>query len=171
MLKKRMEELRFLVVDDEREAREAIKTILSGFGVTRFWEATNGAEALKQLRDYQPDIVICDWKMSPVDGIEFLRMARDINESPHPQVPVILLTWHTHEERVEEARDAGATDVLVKPVTAQTLLHHIRSIIDQPRGFVRSRRYAGPDRRRHEDDRYAGEERRQSIRLARRAVG
>jgi hypothetical protein len=72
-----------------------------------------------------------------------------------------MITGYTEKYRVEEARDAGVTEVLAKPVTVQGLYDRIVQIVEQPRPFVRSHGFFGPDRRRREDEGYTGPRRRQ----------
>ena len=67
-----------------------------------------------------------------------------------------MITGHTEKHRVEAARDAGVTEFLAKPITAANLFARIAEIVERPRAFVRSDSYFGPDRRRHQQDDYAG---------------
>jgi DNA-binding response OmpR family regulator len=86
---------------------------------------------------------------------------RNDEHSPNPFVPIIMITGHTEKYRVEAARDAGVTEFLAKPITAQNLFARIAEIVERPRAFVRCDNYFGPDRRRHAQDDYAGPWRRQ----------
>ena len=74
---------------------------------------------------------------------------RNATSSPNPYIPIIMVTGHTERHRVEAARDAGVTEILAKPITAQNLFSRIGEIVDHPRPFVKSVDYFGPDRRRH----------------------
>ena len=67
-----------------------------------------------------------------------------------------MITGHTERHRVEAARDAGVTEFLAKPITAQGLFKRIAEIVERPRAYVRCADYFGPDRRRRADERYAG---------------
>ena len=71
-----------------------------------------------------------------------------------------MLTGHTEADRVMEARDAGVTEFLAKPVSALQLFQRIRTIIEAPRQYVRTADYFGPDRRRRNELDYEGVERR-----------
>jgi DNA-binding response OmpR family regulator len=71
-------------------------------------------------------------------------------------VPIIMITGHTEKYRVEEARDAGVTEFLAKPITAHNLFARIAEIVERPRAFVRCTDYFGPDRRRRPAEDYAG---------------
>lgn len=161
-----LEKLRFLVADDDSHMRELLCTILRSFGVTNIVEATDGADALAVMRATMPDIVLADWMMAPVDGLEFVRILRSAPDSPNPFVPVIMLSGFTEIYRVKAARDAGVTEFLAKPVSATTLYGRICSVIEKPRPFVKAARYQGPDRRRRRDPYQAGASRRQEDQIA-----
>ncbi len=155
-----LERLNFLVVDDNGHMRSLVRTLLHALGVRHIKEATDGADAYARLGTYAADLVICNWQMSPMDGLEFVRLLRTDTNSPNPFVPVIMLTAHTEAERVVEARDAGVTEFLAKPISAHQLYSRIRTIIKYPRPFVRGQSYVGPDRRRRQDPDFKGPHRR-----------
>lgn len=155
--------LHCLIVDDNANMRKLIATILYGLGTKNIREASDGAEAIEVLSGFPADIVILDWVMSPEDGIAFTRYIRSKTESPNPFLPIIMLTGHTEMSRIEEARDAGVTEFLSKPVSVKGLVQRIVNIIEKPRPFVNSPNYFGPTRRRRDDPSYAGPERRQPV--------
>src|SRR5690606_14043240 len=97
--------------------------------------------------EINPDIVIADWMMKPMDGISFARMVRNDPRSPNAYVPIILMTGFSERRRVLQARDAGVTEFLVKPFNARDLYKRIAQVIERPRQFVRSEDFFGPDRR------------------------
>jgi len=97
--------------------------------------------------------------MDRLNGIEFTRMVRTDEDSPDRFVPIIMLTCYTEKARVFEARDAGVTEFMAKPVSAQSLYDRIASVIEGPRRFVEVGSYFGPDRRRRIND-FAGNDRR-----------
>ncbi len=160
MVEYNIERLNFIVVDDNKHMRALVKTILHSFGVRNVVEADDGAGAFKELRHFPADIIICDWNMEPLDGLDFTRMVRTGEDSPNPFVPIIMLTGHTEMNRVVEARDTGINEFLAKPVSAKKLFARIKSIISHPRQFIRIGRYFGPDRRRRDNPNYNGAERR-----------
>ncbi|MEO5375671.1 MAG: response regulator [Alphaproteobacteria bacterium] len=154
-----LERLNFLIVDDNKHMRALVKTILHALGSKNVTEAADGADAFKELRVFPADIIICDWNMSPLDGMDFVRLVRTGKDSPNPFVPIIMLTGHTEMSRVLEARDAGVHEFLAKPISAKGLYSRLRSIIENPRAFIRTSLYFGPDRRRRQVD-WKGKERR-----------
>ncbi len=155
-----LERLNFLVVDDNRHMRSLVRSVLQALGTRHIEEATDGADAYARLGTYTADIIICNWQMSPMDGLDFVRLLRTDSNSPNPFVPVIMLTAHTEAKRVVEARDAGVTEFLAKPFSAHQLYSRIRAIIEHPRPFVRAQSYVGPDRRRRKDPDFKGPGRR-----------
>ena len=150
------EYLKALIVEDNQHMRTLLKTLLNALGVKHIFEATNGADAFILLRERKPDLVLTDLSMKPVDGITFTREVRLSDDSPNPYVPIIMVTGHTEKHMVETARDAGVTEFLAKPITAQNIFLRIAEIVERPRPFVRCENYFGPDRRRKAADNYAG---------------
>ena len=156
----RFELLKILLVDDNHHMRVLLTEILRAIGVRDVFEATDGAEALKSLRLNQIDIIMTDLAMQPLDGIDFVRLLRNSPDSPNPMAPVIMITGHSTHRRVQEARDVGVNELLSKPVTARGVLSRIAQVVDNPRPYVRTDGYFGPDRRRRADPDYTGPRRR-----------
>lgn len=153
-------ELSFLVVDDNTHMLSIIKTLLKGFGIRRIHEATDAADAFEEIRSAHVDVIILDYALDTLDGIEFAQLVRTAKDSPNPYLPIIMLTAHSERFRVEEARDAGITEFLCKPICATDLYKRIVEVVEHPRSFVKAGGYFGPDRRRHLDENYRGAERR-----------
>jgi len=155
-----LESLRVLLVDDNQHMRAIVTTVLSGVGVKQIREVRDGAEALDALREWPADLAIVDFQMFPLDGVEFTRMVRQAPDSRNPYLPIIMMTGHSERYRVMEARDAGVTEFVAKPLTAKSVLDRIQAVIYRPRPFVRTADYFGPDRRRKDDPNYDGPRRR-----------
>jgi two-component system chemotaxis response regulator CheY len=158
----RFDLLKILLVDDNHHMRVLIGEILRAIGVHGVYEATDGAEGLTLMRHHAIDIVMTDLAMEPLDGIDFVRLLRNSPDSPSQMCPVIMITGHSTQKRVREARDAGVTEFLAKPVTARGVIDRITQVIEHPRPFIRTEDYFGPDRRRRSDPNYAGPWRRAS---------
>lgn len=156
----RFDLLKILLVDDNQHMRIMVIEILRAVGVRHIIQASDGAQALEMMRREPVDIVITDLAMSPVDGIDFVRLLRNSPDSPNAMCPVVMMSGHSTERRVSEARDAGVNTFLGKPITARGVLEHLSEIIDHPRPFCRSSDYFGPDRRRRPDPHYKGPRRR-----------
>ncbi len=157
--------LKALVIDDNAHMRTLMKSLLQALGLPQIYEAVDGASGFAELRERRPDFVLTDLSMTPVDGIEFTRLVRFGKDSPNPYIPIIMVTGHTERQRVMAARDAGVTEFLAKPITAQSILLRIAEIVDRPRPFVRCDDYFGPDRRRRRDESYTGPWRRRDDRV------
>jgi two-component system, chemotaxis family, chemotaxis protein CheY len=154
------EHLRVLLADDNAHMRTIVTALLQSIGVKHFREARNGAEALEIMRGWQCDVAMVDFRMDPIDGVEFTRLVRNAKDSVDIFLPIIMLTGYADRARVIEARDAGVTELIVKPVTAQAVIARLNSVIYHPRPFVRTETYFGPDRRRSVNPEYTGPERR-----------
>jgi two-component system, chemotaxis family, chemotaxis protein CheY len=152
--------LRFLIIDDNVHMRRILRTLLHGFGARDVYEAEDGATGLEGFTHFAPDIVLTDWAMPIFDGLELAQMLRQPGATSNPFVPIIMLTGHSEKKRVMAARDAGITEFMVKPVSAKALYQRILNVIINPRPFIRTRNYFGPDRRRSTSSNYAGPERR-----------
>jgi len=159
---KNIANLSFLVVDDNKHMRALVKSILHSFGSKNVHDASNGSEAYKELKVFPADIIITDWNMAPMNGVEFTRLVRTGKDSPNPFTPIIMLTGHTERHRIMNARDSGVNELLAKPISAKGLYSRICAIIENPREFVRTKNYFGPDRRRKNSEDYKGMERRKT---------
>jgi len=148
--------LHILLVDDNHYMRVLLGEILRAIGVREIFEANDGAEALQTMRGFPVDIVMTDLSMQPLDGIDFVRLLRNSPDSPNPMVPVVMITGHSTVARVAEARDAGVNEFLVKPLTAKGVIERISQVVENPRPFVRTGDYFGPDRRRRADPNFEG---------------
>ena len=137
-----------LLVDDNRHMLSLMRHMLRAIGVRHMHESLDAAEAFETCKSSTIDLIITDLKMDPLDGIEFVKLLRTAEDSPNKYVPIIMLTGVTERRVVEQARDAGVTEFLAKPIGPRDLMHRIWRIVDQPRPFVRAPGYFGPDRRR-----------------------
>jgi two-component system chemotaxis response regulator CheY len=108
-----------LVVDDMKSMRNLIKACLGELGLTEISEATDGKMALALLRSKPFDLVICDWDMPTMDGLEVLRTVR--SEERLAELRFIMLTANALGSKVREAIDAGVSDYVAKPFLPETL--------------------------------------------------
>src|ERR1700744_3914331 len=154
--------LRFLVIDDNAYMRRIIRTVLHGLGTRDVFEADDGATGLDAFTHNVPDIVLIDWAMPVFDGLELAKMIRETEGIANPYVPIIMITGHTEKDRVTAARDAGITEFLAKPISAKALYQRIMNVVTNPRPFIKTKTYFGPDRRRNNSNTYIGPERRGS---------
>ena len=152
-----LEVLNVLVVDDDLNMHAIVKALLNAMQITKIKFCADVPNAFDTMYNSCPDIIITDWAMRPLDGLDFTRMVRKCNT---PYVPIILLTGHTESHLVAEARDAGVNEFLAKPISVKTLHSRIVSIIGNPRPFIKNKIYIGPDRRRRRNPNHDGSERR-----------
>ncbi|MFC5343142.1 response regulator [Brevundimonas staleyi] len=143
-----LQSLNILLVDDNQHMRAITSAILQSAGIRNIREVSDGAMALDCLRDHAIDLAIVDFNMFPLDGVEFTRLVRNSPDSANPYLPIIMMTGHSEKHRVVEARDAGVTEFVVKPITAKAVFDRIQAVILRPRPFVKTEDYFGPDRRR-----------------------
>lgn len=150
--------VRVLVVEDSDFMRLLLADILSELSVGKVVTATDGASAQKELDksvsgkdEAQPfDMVFADWAMKPMDGFTLLKWVR-AHENPDIRfVPFIMVSAYSTLEWVTQARDAGVTEFLTKPVSVKTIVARLSSVIEKPRAFVKAKEFFGPDRRRRD---------------------
>ena len=157
-----LQSLNILLVDDNQHMRAITSAILQSAGIRNIREVSDGAMALDAVRDHAVDLAIVDFNMFPLDGVEFTRLVRNSPDSANPYLPIIMMTGHSEKHRVTEARDAGVTEFVVKPITAKAVFDRIQAVIMRPRSFVKTGDYFGPDRRRTHTNGYKGPKRRAS---------
>lgn len=148
--------LSILVVEDTAPMRELIASVLESMDVGAVYTAENGEQGYEKIKKHNPDIVIADWHMAPMDGIELTKELRTNMMSPNRMVPVILITGYSAIERVAAARDGGVTEFLVKPFSANDLAKRLTYVINKPRDYIDTSDFFGPDRRRRNDPKYKG---------------
>ncbi len=153
--------LSFLVVDDNQHMISILRELLRALGAGTVHDARDAADAFEIVRSSPIDLAIVDYLMEPLDGLDFIRLIRTAKDSYDPELPILLLTAHTERARIEEARDAGASDVVQKPVSAHRLYQRIQALLQTERRFIKIPSYTGPDRRRPRPTPHAGPDRRE----------
>lgn len=144
-----LQQVTVLVVDPDLPIANIIKHVLDSLGFGTIIIRHSGEEAAEVFRSRTVDFIITDFDMTVVGGEQsFVEFVRTSPESPNPAVPIIMLTGHTEQQEVEMARDLGVSEIAAKPFTAKSLCDRIVRIIENPRSFIITKRYTGPDRRR-----------------------
>ncbi len=110
---------KILVVDDIRTMRNVIKGILRNLGFTQLLDAEDGNQALGLLRSEDLDLVICDWNMPKMNGLEVLETMR--SDSSLQGIPFIMVTAENSKERITKAIEAGTDEYVVKPFNEDTM--------------------------------------------------
>jgi len=156
-----------VILDDNRQTRFLVRSILRAAGIHDCYESGSANEALDLIRIMTPDLVITDLAMGPVSGLTFTETVRRSPASPNPYQRILLMTGYSDHARVAAARDAGVHGVLAKPISARSLLEKVHLILRDDRPFVRCAEYFGPDRRHGAPKRFEGPFRRRTDHLDR----
>lgn len=119
-------EMKILVVDDMSTMRRIVKNILKELGFSNIEEAENGSDALTKLKANPFDLVVSDWNMPVMPGIELLRNIRADASLKH--IPVLMVTAEAQKENLVEAIQAGVSNYIVKPFTADTIKQKLEKI-------------------------------------------
>ena len=149
-----LESVDVLVVDDNQFMRKLVRNVLGSLGVRTVHEASHGIEGLEMVRVHAPDVVVLDWEMPMLNGAEFMRIIRNPETFPMPDIPVIMLTGHVERWRVVEAMRLGVHEFIAKPVSGKVLLDRLISIVARPRPMVHKPGYYGPEPRKSGRERH-----------------
>jgi two-component system chemotaxis response regulator CheY len=130
--------LRLLLVEDEKFIRHTIRQLLRSLGISDIREAADGTDALAAMRDgFQPDVIICDVQMAPMDGVTFLKAIRKEADPALAAIPVIVLTVSADATVVREFRHLGISSYLLKPVSRKQLDDHVTAAIRRTGGAAK----------------------------------
>ncbi len=126
--------LNILIVDDSTNLRKIIKNALKDIGLTSFEEANGGRAALKQLREQSFDMVLLDWNMPDLSGLEVLKFIRA--DEKLKKIPVIMITSERLKENIVAAVKAGTNGYIAKPFTAKVLEDKIKHVLGSLRSIM-----------------------------------
>ncbi|MEQ8281430.1 MAG: response regulator [Parvibaculum sp.] len=146
----RYAQLGVLIVEDTQYMANLLRGILSSLGVRNISSVRSGEEALAALMRGKVDLAIMDDLEPPLDGLSVVRAIRTADEDELSTIPVIHVTEMRERGAIIAARDAGVTEILSKPFSAQQLIARIETVLTRPRAIVRSAEFTGPDRRRRD---------------------
>jgi two-component system, chemotaxis family, chemotaxis protein CheY len=116
-----------LIVDDYKTMLRIVRNLLKQIEFNNVEEATDGAEALARLRAGQFGLVISDWNMQPMTGLQLLQEVRADTRLKH--LPFIMVTAESKTENVIAAKQAGVSNYIVKPFNAETLKEKIEKVL------------------------------------------
>lgn len=136
-----------MVVDDSPFALDLTCQALLGFGIRTRFACRSAADAISILKESPVDLLLVDCEMPGTDGFELVRWLRRSSLDPNAFCPVIMTAAHLRHSRATEARDCGASFVIVKPFSAIALLERIVWVSRDQRPFLEVGEYFGPDRR------------------------
>lgn len=120
-------QLNVLVVDDFQSMRRIIKNLLEQIGFTQIFEAKDGKSALAELSKREIGLIISDWNMAPMTGLELLQNIR--SQDKLKSLPFIMVTAESKTDNVVAAKEAGVDNYIVKPFNAATLKSKIEAVI------------------------------------------
>jgi len=118
---------KILIVDDVLSMRSLTKAILREAGFTHVFDAPDGQEALKLMRKVKVNIVVCDWNMPVMSGLDFFKAVQE--EPKLAGTPFIMLTSSSEGSKVKEAIEAGITSYMIKPYKPADLVKKINSLL------------------------------------------
>ena len=120
------EKLKVLIVEDQADARAMLRNVLGELGITQMFEASDGQEALRFMDtafDFV-NLIICDWNMPGLSGVEFLRQLRTVD----PDTPFLMVTGRSDMVSVVEAKTSGVSGYIRKPFSPAQLEAKLRII-------------------------------------------
>jgi len=151
-----IQRVRFLVIDNNAHMRRIVRTLLNGFGARDILEAADGTTGLDMVQNHTPDIILTALTLPVFDGLELTQLIRQPDDGAHCFVPIIMITSQPDKALVVAARDAGITEFLAKPFSAKALYERIVYVISNPRPFVKTKTFFGPNRRRNSGPKHPG---------------
>lgn len=150
------------IIDNNRDMLVLLRIMLRDMGCQAVEDASDGLKAYDLLKDgYTPHLIITDWMMPIITGIELVYAIRSPNELGR-STPIVMMSEFQDDAHEAEARDAGVDEFLGKPFSNQDMTRCIAAVTHFRRPFIRAPRYNGPDRRRRVMEDYPGPERRKN---------
>ncbi len=116
-----------IIVDDYKTMLRIIRNLLNQLSFGNVVEAGDGNTALEKMRSSPPDLVISDWNMEPMTGLQLLREVRA--DAKLKDTPFIMITAESKTENVVAAKEAGVSNYIVKPFNAETLKTKLVSVL------------------------------------------
>ena len=118
--------MKVLIVDDFATMRRIVRNVLKQVGLTSIVEADNGKAALKVLKKESIDLILCDWNMPEMSGIDLLKAVK--SDDALKNIPFVMVTAEAQKENILEAVKAGVSSYIVKPFTAETVSEKLNTI-------------------------------------------
>jgi two-component system chemotaxis response regulator CheY len=118
-----------LVVDDFATMRRIIKNVLKQIGFTKILEADDGTTALAVLKKNEVDLIICDWNMPKMTGLDLLKKVR--GEESTKSIPFVMVTAEAQKDNVLQAVQAGVSNYVVKPFTADAIKEKLTQVFSK----------------------------------------
>lgn len=125
-----LSKLRVLLVDDEPIMRKLVIELLRQTGIHQIHEAMDGKGALVEAIKFQPDLVLSDIHMKPMDGIEFVKRLRALPNPRLAHIPIIMMTADTSKDTLTEVLPLGIKGYLIKPPTLDAMKAKIKAAVN-----------------------------------------
>lgn len=122
-------DMNVMIVDDYKTMLRVIRNLLSQIGFKNVDEATDGTQALDLVRQKKYGLIISDWNMEPMSGLDFLKNLRAANEDHINTIPFIMITAENKMDNVVAAKQAGVNNYIVKPFSAEILKGKIAAVL------------------------------------------
>jgi two-component system chemotaxis response regulator CheY len=119
--------MRFLIIDDSITMRRIIANILGRLGYPEVVHAANGREALDRLATEPIDVVITDWYMPEMNGLDFVRALRTTPATSH--IPIVIVTANAASDDIQQALELGVNSYVLKPFTVDTMRDKIAAVL------------------------------------------
>ena len=142
-----LRDLTILIADAGSYTRRIVYGMLRGFGANRILEVGDTGGVLAALTHQKIDILICDAKLPPHDGLAVTYAIRRNSDNENRTLPILFMTSDAQQGTVKKARDAGVSMVVAKPMSPTTLYDRLAWVAFDRRQFVDCPTYFGPDRR------------------------
>ena len=142
-----LRDLVILVADPNAYARRITNGILRAFGANKVLEVDQALSLFQVLTSQKIDILLCDTRLPPHGGLMLTRSIRRNANNENRTIPILLMSTDTSEGTIKNARDAGANMVVAKPMSPSSLYDRLGWIAFNPRPFIDTASYFGPDRR------------------------
>ncbi len=142
-----LRDLVILVADPNSYLRRVVNGILRGFGANKVLEVENSLGLFQALSGQKIDILLCDTRLPPHGGLKLTRTIRRNADNENRTLPILLMSSDTSETTIKNARDAGVNMVVAKPMSPNSLYDRLGWIAFNPRPFIDTATYFGPDRR------------------------
>ena len=147
-IEKLLQGLNILIVDSNAYMRRLTRMMLTNLGAKSVIEAADGLAALEHIRTCDPDVMLLDWDMPVLNGMEVMRIVRSPGVFPRPNLPIIMLTNRAQRSSVVQALRAGVHEFLVKPTSPKALHDRLMSIVIKPRPMMKLGNFYVPKPRR-----------------------
>ena len=142
-----LRDLLVVIADPSPYLGMLVHTMLRGFGANKIIEVRDSFSVLQALTGHRVDVLICDGALPPQGGFSLTRTIRRHQTNQNRTMPILVMTSDTREATIKAARDAGANMVVAKPVSPASLYDRLAWVAFNPRKFIETPTYFGPDRR------------------------